>query len=419
MKTNRDQLANAFNHLREDTLEEAMTAMETPTPAVTKNTRTRRWLTATAACLTAVLALGAVLALPLLITEEPVPPSSTELTTPAIEENPFFYDANLVKLMSLSDDEADRADTEDGADVILRLDNDIRVFHYYYFRFIGLEDGETVTPVSRNAALVRTNRYNYIDPVYTWEYRELYQDDDARLEGNIFEDYVDFVIRDANGNFTGAGCLDLADKKVMKKEENNPYFNVFSISRGKVLGSVRFTAPATVTEEQVEALLADMKEGTAGMATTMFDEATYTRDEMFIKNWAEILETEYPEYMSEDAPYLILRGGAGMFDGLRHLLIATPDKHTELRSVFFFKDGTYAIAEPENCICICPFCGEIEYRNHVFNEQVHSMPDLTEDEEKMHRAKTYWLFKLNDGRTLKVSPPEQIYTFLTEPETAA
>ena len=424
---------------------------------MTKATHTRRWLTATAACLTAVLALGAVLALPLLKPEDPVTPSSSELNTPesdAVEEALFYYDTPLVKLMSLSNEGTD-GDTEgDGANVTMQLDKDIRIIHNYYFLLNGLQEGETVTLTSRNATLVQgdihqrpgpentvhisrasievephyyegapymktlTHVYDPasdLEPIFIWGYYDLVED--ARLDENVFEDYVDFVIRDANGNVTGAGCLYLASKKVMKLEENNPYFYGFAISRGKVLGSVRFNDPATVTEEQVETLLTDMKEGTAGMGTTMFDESTYTPDEMFIKNWGEILETEYPEYMSEDAPDLVLRGGSEMFGGLRHLLVAEPETYTELRSVFFFDDGTYAIAEPENCKCICPVCGEIEYREHVFFEQVHKVTDPAEAH--LHGQETYWLFKLNDGRTMKVSLTDKSYTFIAEPETAA
>ena len=57
MKTNRDQLNNAFHNLRDDTLAEAVTAMETSTAP--KATHIRRWLTATAACLSALLMVGA------------------------------------------------------------------------------------------------------------------------------------------------------------------------------------------------------------------------------------------------------------------------------------------------------------------------------------------------------------------------
>ena len=464
MKTNRDQLSHAFNSLRDDTLQEAVIAMENETSAVPKATHTRRWLTATAACLTAVLALGTALTLPLLKTDEPTPTPMPEQNTSdpnatdpnATEDVLFYYDAPLVRLLSLSTEETDENEMGNGSNVTIQLDDDISVVHNYYLLLNDLQVGETVTLTSHNATLVqgdiherpgpettthinqasvevRPNHHDlapymptvthvydptsYLEPVFIWGYRDMYGVAESRLEGNVFEDYVDFVIRDADGNITGAGCLYLANKKVMKLEENNPYFNACSISRGKILGAVRFNDPATVTEEQVDALLDDMKDGTAGIATAMFDESTYTPNEMFIKNWGEILETEYPEYMSEDAPYLILRGGSELFDGVRHLLISTPDKYKELRSVFFFDDGTYAIAEPENCKCICPICGEIEYPEHVFFDQIHKVTDPTEV--YRHKQETYWIFELNDGRTMKVSTADKTFTFIAEPETAA
>ena len=139
----------------------------------------------------------------------------------------------------------------------------------------------------------------------------------------------------------GAGSIYLADQKVMSIEENNPYFKTFSISRGRVLGSVRFEHPADVTREQTDSLLAEMHEKAAGLATEIFDGSTFTSDEMLIKNWAKILETDYPEYLHDDAPALVQRGFGKLMEGIHSLLmIAEPESYTELRSIFFFEDGT-------------------------------------------------------------------------------
>jgi hypothetical protein len=35
-----------------------------------------------------------------------------------------------------------------------------------------------------------------------------------------------------------------------------------------------------------------------------------------------------------------------------------------------------------------------------------------------HMQDTYWLFYLNDGRTLKVSMVDDTYSFISEPNTA-
>ncbi len=441
MKNNRDKLSNAFNDLRSDTLQEAVTAMEAPITA--KATNSRRWLTATAACLTAVLALGAVLALPMLKTDEPTPtpPPATDLQSP--DDALFYHDAPIVKLMSLSAEETLASTTEGGNNVTMQIDEDIRITHDYHLLFEALEEGETLTLTSRNTTLAQASVIElpdadvhikaateylpsitfdptltqYAEPVFLWNHLALTED--ARTEGNIYEDFVDFIIRDAEGNITGAGCLYLANKKVMTTEENNSYFKLMSISRGRVLGSVRFDDPTSVTDEQVETLLSEMRSKAEGLSENFFDESTFTADEWYIKNWATIMETDYPEYLPEDAPPLVLRGAGRIIDGIRaHLNMATLENYTELRSVFFFEDGTYAIAEYENIKCICPVCGEIEYLEHPFFTQIHNVTDI--HEEYAHKQETYWLFKLNDGRTMKASLVGGGYfTFVTEEATAA
>ena len=68
MKTNRDQLNHALHHLRGDTLSEVVSAMETP--SVSHAIHHRRWMAATAACLSVVFLLGAVVGIPMMRADE-------------------------------------------------------------------------------------------------------------------------------------------------------------------------------------------------------------------------------------------------------------------------------------------------------------------------------------------------------------
>lgn len=443
MKNKRDQLNNAFHDLRDDTLAETVAAMETP--AIPQVNHARRWLTATAACLAAALTLGALLTLPLMRNDGPSPTPPPTTGQPSSDQERFFYDAPIVKLISLSAEKTVEGITEGESDMVMQIDEDIRINHQYYLLFEALEEGETLTLTSRNTTLAQasvrerpgydrrvhikaTTDYlpsitfdptltQHTEPIFLWNYLGL--PEEARTEGNIYEDCVDFVIRNADGHITGAGSLYLANKKVMTIEENNSYFKHMSISRGKVLGSVRFDNPASVTDEQIETLLSEMHGKAEGLSENFFDESTFTADEWYIKNWATIIETDYPEYLPEDAPLLILLGAGRIMDGIRaHLNMGTPENYTELRSVFFFEDGTYAIAEYENIKCICPVCGEIEYLEHPFYTQVHNVTDI--HEEYAHKQETYWLFKLNDGRIMKASLiGDGYFTFVTEEDAAA
>ena len=56
MKNNREKLTRAFEELRGDTLGGVLTAMDAQ--AVSPKSRTRRFVTLTAACLAAVMVLG-------------------------------------------------------------------------------------------------------------------------------------------------------------------------------------------------------------------------------------------------------------------------------------------------------------------------------------------------------------------------
>ena len=133
MKNKRDQLNHAFHSLRDDTLAEAVTAMETPAPS--KALRTRRWMTAAAACLALVMAAGAMIAVPLMTAEDPALPVTDQALSPTAtdtlsdslhvadsepttdEQAPFYYNAPMIQLMSVKTDDG----TENGADVSMQL----------------------------------------------------------------------------------------------------------------------------------------------------------------------------------------------------------------------------------------------------------------------------------------------------------
>lgn len=462
MKNNRDQLSHAFEGLRNDTLMEAVAAMEIPSEKRTPPTR--RWMAVATACLSAVLLLGALVALPMLTADDPmVPPMTNEMSD---KDGLFYYDAPIVKLMSLS---AETAVDSEIQDIIMQMGDYERVAHEFYLLFDALEEGETLTLISHNSYIAQAtmeyvrqsvnNRMNYVrnseteqasgtstdsviergelrikevseylqtitydpslsdgeQPVFMWDYRAMTEE--ARVDGNIYEDYVDFVIRDAEGNITGAGSLYLTDKKLMANEDNNRYFSIMSISRGEILGSVRFNEPASVTEEQVMTVLEEMHGGADGLASELFDETTYTSAEMYIKNWATILETHYAEYLGTEDLELVLRGG-NVAEGMRHIMISTIYEPDNIRNFFFFEDGTYT--EAEDIQCICPDCGEVEIVEHPFHSSKH--PVVGADQQYFHRLKSIWVCYLIDGRVMEVArnaDGNYVYAFVSVEGTTA
>lgn len=451
MKNNREQLFHAFENLRGDTLNEAVTAMETP--SVRRTAHTRRWMTATAACLSALLLLGAAMALPMLGADGTITPAGTNEMSG--DRAPFYYDVPLVKLGSMT---AGNEEDGEGQDIVMDMWDYDRVAHEFYFLFDALEEGETLTLTSRNALIAQAEMYQtpghhvtlpgdrrttptveggemrlrevseYAQtvtydpslsegdrPVFLWSYRALTEE--ACIGGRIYEDYVDFVIRDAEGNVTGAGSLYLADKKMMTMQENNRYYPMLSVSRGEVLGAVRFHDPAAINEEQVGTLLGEMHGKADGLSAKLFEESTYTPAEAYIRNWAYVMETNYAEYLGAEHTELVLRG-ATVAEGVRHLMISTIYEPESIRHFFFFEDGTFA--EAADIKCVCPDCGEVEIVEHPFHDSKHPVDGFAQ--QYYHGLKSVWVCYFTDGRVMEVSLNSEgvrVYTFVSSEESAA
>ena len=467
MKNKRDQLNHAFHSLRDDTLAEAVAAMEPPAPS--KALRTRRWMTAAAACLAGILMVGAAVTIPMLRCDDSVTRPPTEPIPPVLS----YYDVPLVQMMNLSYENSDEETDGEESDISMEMSDKISVEHDYVIRFDGLQEGETLTLTSRYSALSRTyffrDIYADIDEVrddsyylshkslkkylsyvcsmsedvyngqttpfrifkktgdalpevtsepfvsgaealcFMWKHQGI--NEEARKEGNVYVDYVDFIIRNAEGQITGAGCLYLANKKVMTIEEENVFFDLLSISRGQVLGSVRFDDPATVTEEQVEILLEEMRSKGEELHTTLFDESTYTADEMFIKNWATVLETSFSEHLGKENTDFIIRGNDKFAEGLRMLTIGTLGDSENYHMAFFFEDGSYAQADSLGLRCYCSDCGQI---NHLWNQIGQGIHRVSRDDAD---HETRWEIDLEEERVLWLLSEDGTYHIIDKLET--
>ncbi len=301
MKNNREKLTRAFEGLRGDTLGGVLAAMDAP--VAVGRTRARRFVTLTAACLAVVMVLGAVVAVPLMTSEEPTVPVTGQggvsdmdsiLDSPE-EQHP------LVRVQALS------AGTEDEGGQV----NDSVSVDMSYSRIMltfDLEEGETVeitshytlnqkTAVSEKMeeVLLEYERMELTDQLLQTLERTLYreirrlesQNGDAETELSKWEpdrvitqineysflvckrlfrrgvnlsDVVDFVIRNESGEIVGTGSVCFAVKVLYSSD----------MIRYEILGSKRFDAP--VTEEEATAYLDSLHEKTeatiAGMDFT-------------------------------------------------------------------------------------------------------------------------------------------------------
>ncbi|MBE6558674.1 MAG: hypothetical protein E7661_06670 [Ruminococcaceae bacterium] len=459
MKNNREKLTHAFEGLRGDTLREAVTAMETP---VIKRNSARRFVAVTAACLAVVLALGAAVAVPLMRADELMVPDVTN--TPPADMQPSLHYGEGIQVQMLSAGGNGDCFTPDPSDNVNINTQDLGIWHEFYFVFDGLEAGETLTLTSHNTTLAQaelrlrpegimgeihnspvhvirpgeaeeteaeTDASEKMDfekmrvkavtdyaqtltydpsltdkdvPVFLWRYTHL--SEESRADGHLYEDYVDFTIRNSEGHIAAVGSLYVGDQKLMS-DENHYYYAALSVSRGALLGSVRFDDPTLVTDADVDALMEEFHNKAASQKNGLFDETTFSREEMGYKNLATVFTEYYPECTK--TLELVIRSSS--FDGNRgwkHMIISTIHEPEDTRDFFFFEDGTYAVAEEIKCIC--DYCGEVKILYHAFNQCEHDLSVV--EHEYLHNINSIWLCYFTDGRIMKVENGET--TFVTE-----
>lgn len=329
MKNNQEKLTDAFGMLREDTVDACVTDKPSIRPA--RSRTARRVAVLLAACLTFAMMGALVLILPALRSEGPTPPATDSPTEFPIHPSPelSYHDAPLVNLqiLSLSEEEVEDPDAlpeaPESSDVAMTYGGSL--FDSNAYILFNLEDGETITARAHNSRItVATLREGGIrfkswyakflhDTAHGYvnhgarRYEVTIDSAEAFLHwggttrywnenyagGTPDEDFIDLVFRDGEGRITGAGCIYLANRKVVDNP-NSRYYDDTSITRGKVLGSVRFDNPDEVTEEQVDAYLANLRESAAEIGETMFDNPNMF--EQFKLAFGDLVKTRYADF---------------------------------------------------------------------------------------------------------------------------
>lgn len=414
MKNDQDKLTDAFGMLREDTLHACVDDSRSP-KATARPAMYRRVAVLLAACLALTLTAAALLALPLLRSDDPIPPAATSSDseeTPPILSELSWYDEPLVNVQVLAvmpeniqQEELSIENTPaEGASVVLGDDLTSQQV-YILFR---AEEGETVTAYSHNGMIGqgRFSDSDYDRQFDSWYEQFLYHTAHhmiVRPEGsrelavdpeNPFilwggnryyseyhtmggvpdEDFIDFIIRDAEGRITGAGSVYLANRKAVENTASR-YYDIVGVSRGTVLGSVRFDDPASVTEEQAAAFLESLHEKAEAVRETLFDDLTM--NERFILALGAVINTDYADYNNFGMVYGYASGSR-----YRDVTILSPSgSELDDRTYLLPEDGSWAqVAETT---WFCETCGEL-------NERCTHIGFL-------HRR-----FKLTDGRIMDI-----------------
>ncbi len=438
MKKNREKLTDAFGMLREDTLADCVVDTYVPHRAAIRGAARRRVALIAAASMTFALLAGALLALPFLRAEEPdTQPPLTD--APPVSEFAFaYYDAPLVNVQVLALSEEDATAIENkkleipqNQDVAMVVGTDLTDSQVYVY--FTVEEGETVTATSHNSMMNLAQLTNFNDKVYydtVWEQIMSYYAYGNKINhvgapaheiiirppsavsepetaeagehsthyflkwggGNRYypemadtapadEDFIDFIIRDENGRITGAGCVYLGNRKLIHNTESR-YYDIVSITRGKVLGSVRFENPDDVTEEQVSAYLVSLHEEAEGIRETLFD--NLSTEEQLSVALADVINTRYDAYDN----FTMVHGG-GLHDTYMDVNIyGYKNPGMEDGSFLLMKDGTWG--EIKKIVDFCEYCGE-----HKINPENPDMPCN-------HWNFQHIRYKLTDGRVMDV-----------------
>lgn len=351
---NHHPITDALNNLQEDTVLGCLQEDIIPRSVVSPGHLYRR-LAVAAACLTLAAAIGLTALLPLMRPESPAIPGTnhTDTSSEYGEEYPFLS----FQMLSYSEGEA-----EENNGPVTILDSTTLLRTYDLYLQFDCAEGETVTITSHDmgdndlseAWESALKRVEELDPDHlhspTLAYRILYREFRTflnekthtllKLEDNTYVwcgfssqaserdyDVVSFLIRNENGEITGAGSVCIGTLSQCYNRQ----------LRYEVLGSTRFDTP--LTEEAAKDYLTSL-EATAEEAYANMDFSPQTDKEGYAIASAQA--------RSQFANAIGQRLEEYAYGFQFHFLTFTERQDPQVtRRFFLFPDGTYAEVAPE------------------------------------------------------------------------
>ena len=383
-KKNCETLIDALAYMENESIADCML---TEIPEVKYRERLlrpgHRWITVAAACLGLVAMLGAAVTAPMMVRDHGVPPvhSGTPTVNGSSSESDdehsnqpgyaalSYHNAPVVKLEALAEDKTVLTGEGGGS-------FDASYLNHLFFRenmllAFDFEADETVTVTSQKGGIspmsypegyptadetTHAGQLNWIKTychMFSWNKENCVAQhtltrEDAFVmwnttEASVYgEDILTFVIRNAEGQITGAGSV-LMVKYHPVNDSGNYFYDKASLVRWAVLGSVRFDHPELATDEAVNTLLAEMNaKADEARATLSFEVAG--RQEYYIMALADAMNASYtPEQAEQMGGIAIQTSDACTFYKLE---IENFD-HSE-RQFLLFKDGTWGELKPES-----------------------------------------------------------------------
>lgn len=377
-KKNCETMIDAVAHFNDEAIADCMMK---PIPTATRKASAWRTgvkvIAAVAACAVFMVTASVMLVMPFMRGDQPGQPTVSDTAPDANEVTQSlpnytslsYYHASVVELAALAEDQTSQTGEGGGsfdASYLNRL-----FFRENMLLAFDFEADETVTVTSQKGGInpmiypegyravseaTHAEQLNWIKTYcnkFSWEEENCVVSHtltkaDAFIMWNTTaaevygEDILTFVIRNTEGQITGAGSVLMVKYHPVDNSEDC-FYDKASLVRWSVLGSVRFDDPSAVTQEAVDALLAEMN-AKAEEAKAALSFEPENEQERYVMALAAAMNASYtPEQAEQIVSMTFLTG-----NGCSFYKLEMEDKYDCERHFLIFADGTWGELKPES-----------------------------------------------------------------------
>lgn len=377
-RKNSEKLMDEMAYLGNDTIADCMRREASqPKSKARLLVNYRKFTAIAAACMAVVMVLGAMMAAPMLMANNTVTPPVGETQpagTPAPNTSSSYQPATVVKLQALA---SPRTLTQDGAidETYDQVTFDTTYLNHIFFRenmvlAFDIQAGESITVTSQKSDI---NPVTYPEDFpkeadqdtqlewlkmycgqFAWETQKrvtshtLTEQDSFLMWNNtekvtMGEDILTYVIRNTEGQITGAGSLLMVKYRPVDYTLNF-FYDKASLVRWCELGCVRFDNPAEVSEDSVNELLAQMNQK-AEEAKAELSFEPENQQEYYIKALADMVNACYDIKGSKEMGYVDFYTAT---DCSYFKLSIVNHRDETMRQFLLYADGTWQELMPDS-----------------------------------------------------------------------
>ncbi len=436
-KKNCETVVDAVAYVSDEAIADCMM---TPIPTATRRISAMRLrmkvMAAVAACAVFTVTATAMLVMPFMQNHQPTVPPVNE-TFPQVnngtESGPnysalSYYETPVVNLTALAEDKTTFTSEGGGSFDASYLNN--LFFRENMLLAFDFNADETVTVTSQKGGInpmIYPEGYPMADEAthaaqldwiktycvqFSWKEenrveRHTLTNEDAFIMWNTTEaavygeDILTFVIRNTEGQITGAGSV-LMVKYHLVNDSDNYFYDKASFVRWSVLGSVRFDHPEVVTDEAVAVLLSEMN-AKADEARAELSFEPVGGQERYVVALAHAVNASYTPAQAEQMGAIAMQTSDAC--SFYKLEIENLD-HSE-RHFLLFKDGTWGELKPESFWVQSSGVAGLAADFYVYFTDGSSMR-LDEEEASQESGVMHYTYLLDSFFPPQQLPPEKV-----------